>query len=43
MRNHSVFMQFFSDIGSYLENTDVPQLDLLDITPIMSRESWMLR
>ena len=43
MRNHSVFMQFFADIAAYLETTNAPRLDLLDITPIMSKESWMLR
>ena len=43
MRNHSVFMQFFADIAIYLETADAPQLNLLDITSIMSQESWMLR
>ena len=43
MRNHSVFMQIFADIAAYIEATDAPQLDLMDIRPIMSRENWMLR
>ena len=43
MRNHCVFMQFFADIAVYLETTNTPRLNLLDITPIMSPESWMLR
>ena len=43
MRNHSVFMQCFADIERYIASTEEPQLDLLDITPIMSPENWMLR
>jgi hypothetical protein len=43
MRELSVFMQMFADIVAYVENTDVPKLDLLDITPIMSAESYKLR
>ena len=43
MRNLSVLMQTFADIADYIENTDEPQLDLMDITPIMSKENWMLR
>ncbi len=43
MRNHSVFMQMFADIAAYIEQTDDPHLDLMDITSIMSKESWMLR
>ena len=43
MRNHSIFMQIFADIAGYIEATDDPKLDLFDITPIMSKENWMLR
>ena len=43
MRNHSVFMQIFADIAAYIESTDAPQLDLMDITPIMSKENYMIR
>jgi hypothetical protein len=43
MRNHSVFMQTFSDIASYIESTDEPKLDLLNIKPIMSKENHMIR
>jgi hypothetical protein len=43
MRNHSVFMQMFADIAAYIEQTDMPVLDLMDMTDIMSKESWMLR
>jgi len=43
MRNHSVFMQSFADIAAYIESTDAPQLDLFDITAIMSKENWMIR
>lgn len=43
MRNHSIFMQIFADIATYIETADAPQLDLFDITPIMSKENWMLR
>ena len=43
MRNHSVFMQTFADIAAYIESTDAPQLDLLNIKPIMSKENHMIR
>ena len=43
MRNQSVFMQIFADIAAYIENTDQPQLDLLNIKPICSKENMMLR
>ncbi|MBR3978304.1 MAG: family 20 glycosylhydrolase [Oscillospiraceae bacterium] len=43
MRNHSVFMQTFTDIENYINTTDEPQLDLMDITPIMSKENFMVR
>lgn len=43
MRNHSVFMQIFTDIATYIETTDEPQLDLMDITPIASQRLQSLR
>ncbi len=43
MRNHSVFMQIFADIATYIEAADTPQLDLMDITNIMSKENFMIR
>ena len=43
MRNQSVFMQIFADIAAYIENTGEPQLDLLHIKPICSKENLMLR
>lgn len=43
MRNLSVVMQIFADIANYVEAADEPQLDLMDITPIMSKENFMLR
>ena len=43
MRNHSVFMQIFADIAAYIETADAPQLDLMDITDIMSKENFMIR
>lgn len=43
MRNQSVFMQIFADIENYINSTEKPQLDLMDITPIMSKENRMLR
>ena len=43
MRNHSVFMQMFADIATYIENTENPQLDLADITAITSKELRMIR
>ena len=43
MRNHSVFMQIFADIATYIESTDAPRLDLMDITDIMSKENFMIR
>ena len=43
MRNLSVFMQIFADIAAYIESTDAPALDLLNIKPICSKENLMLR
>ena len=43
MRNHSVFMQTFADIATYIESTDAPALNLLDITAITSPELRNLR
>jgi len=43
MRNHSVFMQTFADIANYIEATEEPQLNLLNIKPIMSKENHMIR
>ena len=43
MRNLSVFMQIFADIVKYMESTDEPQLNMLDLRPIMSPENRMLR
>lgn len=43
MREQSVFMQTFADIEAYINSTDKPKLDLFDITPIMSKENWMIR
>ena len=43
MRDLSVLMQVFDDIVKYIESTDDPKLDLMDITPIMSPESFAVR
>jgi len=43
MRNHSVFMQTFADIADYIEHTDDPKLNLLDITDITSPELRNIR
>jgi hypothetical protein len=43
MRDLSVLLQVFKDIADYIESTDDPKLDLLDLTPIMSKESWNIR
>lgn len=43
MRNHSVFMQTFADIADYIESTDTPELNLMDITTITSPELRNLR
>ena len=43
MRNLCVMMQNFADIAAYIEATDDPKLDLFDITPIMSKENFMIR
>ena len=43
LRNQSVFMQTFADIENYINSTEKPKLDLMDITPIMSKENFMLR
>ena len=42
-RNHSIFMQLFADIADYVDRTDEPKLDLLDLSPILSEEFWSLR
>lgn len=43
MRNQSIFMQTFADIADYIENTDAPKLDLMDITTITSPELRNIR
>lgn len=43
MRDLSVLLQAFADIADYIERTEDPHLDLMDITPIMSKESWEVR
>lgn len=43
MRNHSVLLAIFQDVLKYVESTDEPKLDLMDITAIMSEEHKMLR
>ena len=43
MRELSIFMQTFADIAAYTESLDMPQLDLLDITPITSPRLRSLR
>ena len=34
MRNHSIFMQMFSDVADYVETQDDPKLDLMDLTGV---------
>ena len=43
MRNQSIFMQTFADIADYIENSDRPALDLMDITAITSPELRNIR
>lgn len=43
LRNHSIFMQQFGDIADYVESTDKPQLDLLNIQLILTERSHKLR
>lgn len=43
MRNHSIFMQCFSDIAACAEDPQGQLPELSDITPIMSKENRMLR
>lgn len=43
MRNQSIFMQTFADIAHYVETTDEPKLDLMDITAITSPELRSIR
>lgn len=43
MRNHSISMQMFSDIASYVRETESPQLNMLATNAIMSERFWYLR
>jgi len=43
LRNHSIFMQQFADIADYVESNDAPKLDLLNIMPILRKQSLKLR
>ncbi|MBO5317218.1 MAG: family 20 glycosylhydrolase [Oscillospiraceae bacterium] len=43
MRNHSIFMQTFADIATYLENDPNAKLNLMDIREITSPQLWRLR
>lgn len=43
MRNHSIFMQMFADIENYIKNTEKPQFDLLNASPIFSKKFFELR
>lgn len=43
MRNLSIFMQTFADIADYIESTEQPKLDLMDITAITSPELRNIR
>ena len=42
-QKNELAMQIFADIAAYIENTDQPQLDLMNIKPICSKENLMLR
>lgn len=43
MRNQSIMMQMFADIAAYIETTDDPRLDVMDVSGIMSRRFYDLR
>ena len=43
MRDLSVLLQVFKDIADYMDSAEEPKLDLLDLTPIMSKESYNVR
>ena len=43
MRNQSIFMQMFADIAAYIETTDEPRLDLMNVAGIMSQRFFDLR
>lgn len=43
LRLLAIFMQFFADVADYIENTEKPALDLLNVSPILSERSWWLR
>ena len=43
MRNLQVFARLFADIAAYIESTDEPKLDLMNIDPIMSKEFFTIR
>ena len=43
LRNQSIFMQMFSDFADYIENTEEPQLDLMNVKDIMSDRFFWLR
>lgn len=38
-----MYMQIFADFENDLNTTETLHLDLMDITPIMNKETFMLR
>ena len=43
LRLHSIFMQFFTDVAEYVEQPDVPALDMQNLSGVLSEQSWWLR
>ena len=43
LRQHSIFMQGFADVADYVENTDEPKLDLMNVREVLGETSFWLR
>ena len=43
LRQHSIFMQGFADVADYIENTENPALDLMNVRDILGDTSLWLR
>lgn len=43
LRLHSIFMQFFADVAQYVESGSAPELDMENLSGVLSERSWWLR
>lgn len=43
LRRHAIFARLFADIADYIENTENPALDLMNVRDILGDTSFWLR